>query len=121
MRKAESGQPRCGAQGSLLGARSGVDIQLDGSNNVRGGTGGMSVTPDDPSRLPPHFRPTRLGGIGKLPVFELKAARLGKELMYRPDPNAPERHGFFEPSKLMSFENYQAALAATQPDWTETP
>lgn len=81
----------------------------------------MSVTPGDPLRLPPHFRPRQLGGIGKLPIFELKAARLGRQLAYRPDPVAPERHGFFEPGKLMSFDNYQAALAETQPNWTETP
>jgi hypothetical protein len=54
-------------------------------------------------------------------VFELKAARLGGRLAYRSDPNAPDRHGFVEPSKLMSFDNYQAALAETRPNWTETP
>lgn len=119
MRKDETGRPRCGAQGSLLGARPGVDIVPDPSNLVDGGTGGMSVTPDDPARLPPHARPQRLGGLGRLPIFGLEMARLGEMLAYRADPAAADRHGFVEPSRRMSFDDYQAALAATQSDWRE--
>jgi hypothetical protein len=119
MRKDESGRPRCGAQGNLLGARPRVDIYPDAANNVTDGAGGMSVTPDDPAHLPPHVRPQRLGGIGKLPVFELETVRLGEKLTYRPDPERPDRHGFVEPRELMSFGEYQAALAFTQPDWKE--
>jgi hypothetical protein len=121
MRKDESGRPRCGAQGSLLGARSGRDIIPDASNLVGRGTGGMSVTPDDPKLLPPHARPERLGGLGKLPIFGLKTDRLGEALAYRADPDAPDRHGFVEPSRQMPFEDYQAALAGTQRDWCEVP
>jgi hypothetical protein len=121
MRKDESGRPRCGAQGSLLGARAGRDIVPDASNFVDRGTGGMSVTPDDPARLPPHARPQRLGGLGKLPVFRLETERLGEALAYRADPAASDRHGFVEPSSRMLFEAYQAALAGTQPDWQEVP
>ena len=44
MRKDESGHPRCGAQGNLLGARPRVDIYPDAANNVINGVGGMSVT-----------------------------------------------------------------------------
>jgi hypothetical protein len=119
MRKDESGRPRCGAQGSLLGARPGTDIVPDASNLVDRGTGGMSVTPDDPSRLPPHARPQRLGGLGRLPIFGLETDRLGEPLAYRSDPAKPDRHGFVEPSRRMSFDDYQAAIAATRPSWTE--
>jgi hypothetical protein len=119
MRKDETGRPRCGSQGSLLGVRPGVDIIPDASNLVDRGTGGMSVTPDDPARLPPHARPQRLGGLGRLPIFGLETDRLGELLAYRPDPVAPNRHGFVEPSKRMSFDDYQAALAATRCDWRE--
>ena len=105
----------------MLGARPGVDIHLDAASLVQGGTGGMSVTPDNPLRLPVHVRPLRLGGIGKLPVFELHAARLGERLAYRADPKAPDRHGFIEPSQPMSFDSYQAAIAQTQSSWTEMP
>jgi hypothetical protein len=79
----------------------------------------MSVTPDDPARLPPHVRPPRHGGHGRLPIFELLSSNLGPSLMYRPDPNAPLRHGFVEPNKALAFDSYQKALYATQPNWTE--
>jgi hypothetical protein len=79
----------------------------------------MSVTPDDPALLPPHARPQRLGGLGRLPIFGLETNRLSHALVYRADPDAADRHGFVEPSVRMLFEAYQAALAETQPDWRE--
>jgi hypothetical protein len=79
------------------------------------------VTPDDPALLPPHARPQRLGGLGKLPIFGLETDRLGDALAYRADPAASDRHGFVEPGGRMPFEAYQAALAGTQPDWREVP
>jgi hypothetical protein len=114
---ARAAEPRA----ALLGARPGIDIVLDAYNLVDRGTGGMSVTPDDPGRLPPHVRPKRFGGLGKLPIFGLETKRLGELLAYRADPRAPDRHGFVEPASRMPFEAYQAALAGTQPDWWEVP
>jgi hypothetical protein len=90
---------------------------LDGQ--VHPGRGGMSVVPDDPARLPPHFRPVALGGFGKLPVFGVEATRLGEKLFYRPDPKKPTRHGFVEPSAVMTIAAYQIAIAATAPVWQE--
>jgi hypothetical protein len=52
-------------------------------------------------------------------VFELETIRLGEDLTYRPDPERPDRHGFVEPRERMAFGEYQAALAATLPDWRE--
>lgn len=101
----------------MLGVRPGVDILPDDSGSVRGGGGGLSVTPDDPARLPPHLRPGRLGGRGKLPVFETSVNSLGSSLGYRADPGHPDRHGFIEPAYVMLLDELQLALAATAPAW----
>lgn len=98
-----------------------MDIRPDPASHVHPGRGGMSVTPDDPSRLPPHFRPASLGGFGRLPVFGIKILHLGASLHYRPDPKKPRRHGFVEPSERMHLVDYQAALAATAPAWRQVP
>ncbi len=119
MRTDANGQPMCGVQANMLGVRPGTDIQPDADDLVRGGSGGLSVTPDDPARLPPHVRPARLGGKGRLPVFEIAIARLGATLRYRPDNKNPERHGFIEPADSMTLADYQSRLGATQADWKE--
>ena len=82
----------------MLGVRPGVDIPVDYTGLVASGQGGLSVTPDELARLPPHVRPARFGGKGKLPVFELSVRSLGERLAWRPDPDRPDRHGFVEPS-----------------------
>lgn len=103
----------------MLGVRPGVALRPDDTGRVVGGQGGLSVTPDDPMRLPPHVRPPRFGGKGKLPVFELPAGSLGGALSYRADPEHPERHGFVEPGAPMHLSEYQSALASTQSGWEE--
>lgn len=103
----------------MLGARVPIDIKTDPNGHVHPGRGGMSVTPDDPVRLPPHFRPVALGGFGKLPVFGIETSRLGETLSYRPDIKKPTRHGFVEPGAVMTIAAYQLAIAATAPVWQE--
>ena len=119
MRKDDEGKPRCGSESNMLGVRPGVDIQPNEAARVDGGQGGLSVTPDDPKLLPPHVRPTRFGGRGKLPVFELPMSSLEALLAYRPDPERPERHGFIEPGTPMHLNDFQSALAATREAWKE--
>lgn len=119
MRKDVAGKPLCGDESNMLGVRPGIDLRPDATGHVVGGQGGLSVTPDDPMRLPPHVRPPRFGGKGKLPVFEIPAGSLGGALSYRPDPERPERHGFVEPGAPMHLSEYQSALASTQPGWQE--
>jgi hypothetical protein len=48
-------------------------------------------------------------------VFELEPDELPKELRYRSDPANPEGHGFIEPTRRMSFEEYQRLLHSTCP------
>lgn len=78
----------------------------------------MSVSPDDPRHLPPFRRPPEHGGTGRDPVFELDEQVLGSDLVYRPDPLDPERHGFIEPAREMAIDEFQLALAATQASWS---
>ncbi len=119
MERDAKGQPLCGTEPNRLGVRPGVDVAPDPAGQVVGGTGGLSVTPDDPHRLPPHVRPVRFGGRGHLPVFQLPFTDLGIKLAYRPSRNHPKKHGYIEPRAEMSLNGYQEALALTQSAWTE--
>lgn len=77
----------------------------------------MSVTPDDPGYLPEEFRPDSLGGIGRLPVFEVSEDDFGEALAVRPDPRRPTRHAFVEPTLPTTLQEYQRLLCATSGHW----
>jgi hypothetical protein len=119
MLKDAQGRPRCGARANTLGIRPGHDIRANADDTVHPETGGLSVTPDDPARLPPHLRPSHLGGRGALPLFSIEVAQLEAALTYRPDPKHPTMHGFIEPARSMRLVDYQDALCRTAPAWTE--
>ncbi|HWL85017.1 MAG TPA: hypothetical protein VNO21_04410 [Polyangiaceae bacterium] len=119
MRRNEGGKPLCGSAGSLLGVRAGIDITPDASGRVTRGHGGLSVTPNDPQKLPPHVRPPQFGGKGKLPIFQIRTSAIGLSLCYRADPGRPQQHGFIEPREPMLLNDYQSALGATQSEWKE--
>ena len=82
------------------------------------GKGGLSVGPD-PARLRPQFRPVRFeGGLSKLPLFAIDEPRLAPDLRYEPDGgNRASDHGVIEAAAQVSVAAYQAAVAATRPDW----
>jgi hypothetical protein len=115
--KALGGRPEAGASARTLGVRPESDIPVDASQLVRPGSGGMSVTPDDVMDLPPFRRPPSLGGTGKDPAWAFPEEALGPDLVYRPDPEM-NSHGFVEPARVMLFEDFQAALAATADQWS---
>jgi hypothetical protein len=121
MKKDANGRPLCGAASKMLGARVPVDVAPDSQGDVHPGTKGMSVAPDRPEFLPIHLRPAKLGGTGKVAVFEIASDQLSAALLFRRDPRAKERHGFVEPAEVMKLNVYQAALAATSPAWKEFP
>jgi hypothetical protein len=101
----------------MLGARP-RDLHPDPQGNVGRGRGGISVGPD-PARLRPQFRPVRFeGGLSKLPLFAIAEPRLAPHLRYEPDGgNRASDHGVIEAAGQTTVAAYQAAIAATAPDW----
>ena len=120
MKAAGDGMPSAGASAREIGARPGDDIPVDERGFVHPGTGGVSVAPESPSRLPEHRRPPTLGGNGKDPVWRLNSRMLPDALRYRADTDT---HGTIEPASTMTLTAYQDALRETRSRWTqvETP
>lgn len=115
MRKEADGLPALGESSSTLGARAQVDIPVDTDGRVGPKTGGMSVAPDDPKRLPKPRRPLSLGGTGRHPVFALPVGALKPVLVARVD--RPPDHAAVEPADVTTFEQYQAQLWTTRVGW----
>ena len=109
--------PLIGTTGRYLGARPNFDLPVGPDGFVEPGTEGVSVSPPPVGNLPRIRRPREHGGDGKDPVFFIDTDDLPDELVYRPDPSAPERHGFIEPSRRMPFEDYERAIHATRRLW----
>jgi hypothetical protein len=101
----------------MLGARP-RDLKPDEQGYVGPGRGGVSVAPD-PTRLRAEFRPIRYpGGLSKLPLFAIDEPRLGEPLQYHPDgEDRRSDHGVIEAAGRMFVDEYQAAIAATEPSW----
>ena len=119
MRGTPEGKPELGASSNSLGIRPGVDITPDEHGNVGPGQHGLSVTPDDISKLPEARLPREFGGKGKFPVWALKEGDLAPDLKYTPDEGKPDEHGFITPSYNMAMEDYLRAIDKTQDDWTK--
>lgn len=116
MAQEEDGLPRLGP--SHLGVRRCTDIVPDAVGLVEPAAGGMSVTPHDPLDLPRARRPLELGGTCRYAAWYVVAEELPAELSYRRDPRN-RAHGFIEPSVLMSFEDYVAAIHSTRTLWVK--
>jgi hypothetical protein len=86
------------------------------NDTVQPGQGGLSVSPDDPGKLPFYRRPAAFQGTGRDPVWVIESADLGSDLTYRPDPRNAG-HGFIEPARPMTLDEYQRALQQTQSLW----
>ena len=97
-----------------LGVRVPTDILVDPGGNVRSGSHGMSVAPDDPTNLPVHRRPRSLGGTGKKPVWAISEDCLNADLRYT---STSMTHGVLAPARTMLHTVYVAALHQTRPDW----
>jgi hypothetical protein len=117
MQQATDGGPVVGESARRLGARQGIDVEVDQGSMVHPVSGGMSVSPGSPESLPRHRKPPEWGGTGLDPVWEVSSDELGPRLLYRPDPARPDTHGFIEPSGPVKFAEYQDALAETRPKW----
>lgn len=121
MREDNGGLPEVGSDARSLGVRPGTDVLATrGQELVYPASGGLSVSPNHPANLPYFRRPREWGGTGKDPVWMVESNMLGKDLVYRPDPNSPT-HGFVEPSMPMTLNDFQKAISATQPLWRRVP
>jgi hypothetical protein len=99
MREDVDGWPLVAESARGLGARNPIDIEPDGDESVRPGAGGMSVSPDSPANLPRHRRPPSWGGTGLDDVWAISVSELGEKLVYRPDPDRPERTASSSPAR----------------------
>lgn len=97
------------------------DIRSDEAGVVAPATGGMSVAPGSLWNLPNHRRPRRLGrgstGRDEDVVFAIVETAIEGDLVARPDPRAPDRHAFVEPSRRMLLSAYVARLRETRGVW----
>lgn len=109
----DNGSPKVGPSARELGARPGTDIKVAPNGNVHPNSGGVSVSPNTDG-LPNHRKPPEFGGTGKDPVWELDTSDLGKDLKHVPDSRT---HGTIQPSRTMSMDEYQRALASTKVKW----
>jgi hypothetical protein len=125
--------PQVGPAANALGARlgplaEGNDTPVAEDGTVQPGTGGMSVAPSV-AALPDHRIPKTLAlrfprarGNKNLVVWKMgtgpfEAGEVAEGVALRLDPDAPQRHGFVEPERTMTADEYQQALAATQKEW----
>jgi hypothetical protein len=129
----EGDRPQIGGGDCMLGALFGRDVTTD---PVVPGNKGMFVAPDLVSlgripRLVPArlntLHPSLRGAIGpdEMQVwclgsgpFEASAVTDDLELIPDKARHGHVRHGVVAPSRTMSLEAYQAALAATVNEWT---
>ncbi len=107
--------PQIGESARALGVRPHRDIPVNSRGVVAPMTGGMSITADDPMKLPPHRRPARYDGTGRDPVFEIDGDYFGDSLSLRQD--GLPGHCLVEPLSFCRFEDYQAAIHTTRPFW----
>jgi hypothetical protein len=133
---ASGSKPLIGSSNKTLGIRSptdaapGVepDIAPDATGRVHPGTGGMSVGPrlvDLPAFLVPRrlkMVVPRAAGSAKLMVWAMGSGSfapgpIAPGLVLRLDPARPTKHGFVEPDRIMTLEEYRQAIEATQNLW----
>ena len=132
----QNGKPKIGRSARLLGVRPGIDIDIEqmptGYLNEQGylladsepvfrgelvvavrNTKGMSVSLSIES-LPAFRRPSKFGGTGKDPLWQIDDRNIIGDLQAVQDSPT---HVSILPRVTMSLERYEAALANTQNDW----
>jgi len=121
----EGDHPKLGSSARTLGVRVPQDIEPDANGDVHLGPHGMSVAPslrDLPVQwVPKRLRHLREGAIGPdtSKVWchgegKFEAAIVAPHLVLQPDRTD---HGTVAPDATMQLAAYEAALAATRPDW----
>ena len=119
MKREADGFPSVAPKSDALGVRHG-EIDLDPQNNAICNAKGMSVSPTW-NDISPRRIPKRLGGQGSNSTcvfvfgsgpFQQAMIAEGLELF----PDSPT-HGVVRPANIVPLAQYEAALAATRPDW----
>jgi hypothetical protein len=118
--KADGDHPALGRSHTCLGVI--IDgprreIEADADGYVNAGSGGMSVTPNDPRGLPVWRLPKALGGTGAYDLWCISVDALPDGLEYRPDPKNPGRHGTIAPARRMLLDQYEELLSSTRLSW----
>ena len=119
MKEDSKGKPLTGNSARTLGVRIGgkyADILINGQGKVHPNTGGMSVTPDTPLKLPKSRLPKSLGGEGRDPVFSFPIVDLPVSLTLRSDTRY---HALVEPLKSCLFQEFEQNLHGTRGDWVK--
>ena len=128
---ADGTKPKVGSESNELGVRTPPnphpDILVDEERNVHPETGGMSVAPAwrdlpwhlIPRRLHPRARGKNALVCWRLGDGEFASSVVTGDLKFRTDPSDPRKHGFVEPSRVMTIEEYREALAGTRDDWIQ--
>ena len=107
--------PTVGAESKMLGVRPDADIPVV-QDMVHPHTGGMSTVHPDPKFLPSHFKPVKLGGKSKHPVFFIESGELPATLFVKPDG---ARHFVIEPAASCLLNDYQYELGSTRGSWVK--
>jgi hypothetical protein len=118
MAAAEDGYPNCGKGNTDLGVRPGPnqgdDVHPDPQGIIAPG-GGMS-TFVHPKHLPRFLRPESLGGMSRLPVFQISEDRLSRFALV-----TKKKHVQVEPSQRVSLKQFLQDLCGTRRDWSKYP
>jgi len=129
---ADGDRPQVGAAALALGVRvppdEHADIAVGAEGLVEPRTSGMSVAPAwrllPVHRIPRRFRARFPRAAGKNALFLWRMGHgpftdgpIADRLLFRPDPEKPNEHGFVEPVTTMPAGDYRAALAATRDQW----
>ncbi len=126
MARDPDGKPRVGRSKSSLGVVVAGDPAAVGDPDVTPVNGqagpngeGMSVAVDSPLNLPKHRRPAQFAqGTGRHPVFALPVQAVPASLDLHQDSPT---HAVVQSATWVPLLGYEAALATTRTDWTESP
>ncbi len=77
----------------------------------------MSVDPDDWRNIYGPILESAMDEDDDERVWYLLEEALGPDLVYRPVRRRDREHGFIEPAREMSLDEYESALAATRDLW----
>jgi hypothetical protein len=123
MKSGSDGLPQLGRSARMLGIRTANEMTKGEEPDVtvkepdeiiQPGTGGMSISPDSATNLPPFRRPASLGGRGKDIVWVIDVTDLGQDLQFRQDSAT---HGLIEPAREMTLLEFEQAIETTRSKW----